>query len=179
MDMLKIVLSISLSIFIAASCLSQGEKPLQEKLSKKNAVYLELLGQGLFYSVNYDRILLVGNKLALSGRVGLSYYPITSFFDAHTIAIPIEFNLLVGNGLTYFEFGLGGTYMQGLDKPNFSKSFFASLRLGYRYQKDEGGLMFRIGFTPLLPIILDDEYQLDTDYIPLLPSVGLSVGYTF
>ena len=162
--MLKTILSISLSIFITASCFSQGEKIPQEKLSKKNAVYLELLGQGLLYSVNYDRILLVGNKLALSGRVGLSYYPDTGFFDTNTIAIPIEFNLLVGKGLTYFEFGLGGTYMQGLDKSSFSKSLLASLRLGYRYQKDDGGLMCRIGFTPLLPIILDDEYQLDTDY---------------
>ncbi len=84
---------------------------------------------------------------------------------------------MVGKGLTYFEFGLGGTYMQGLDKSNFSKSLFVSLRLGY--QKDDGGLMFRIGFTLLLPKILDDEYQLDTDFIPFVFSVGLSVGYTF
>ncbi len=68
---------------------SKEDKIPQEKSSKKNAVYLEVLGQGLFYSVNYDRILLTGNKLALSGWVGLSYHLITSFFDAHTIAIPI------------------------------------------------------------------------------------------
>ncbi len=177
--MLKTLLSISLSIVITASCFSQGEKTLHEKLAKKNAVYLEILGQGLFYSVNYDRILIKGERLAVAGRIGLSYYPVTNFFEAHTVAIPIEFNLLVGKGLTYFEFGLAGTYMQGLDKPSFSKSLFASLRLGYRYQKDNGGLLFRIGFTPLLPIILDDEYQLNTDYIPLLPSIGLSVGYSF
>lgn len=177
--MLKVALSIFISLLITFSCLSQSEKEQADRLSNKNAIYLELLGSGLFYSINYDRILITKTKLALSGRIGLSYFPITNFWDFHTFSIPLELNLLIGKENKYFEIGLSSLYQQNFDEMNTSRSLFGSFRLGYRYQKNDDGLIYRIGLTPLLPIILDDEYQLDVDFVPAIPWIGFSVGYGY
>jgi len=45
--------------------------------------------------------------------------------------------------------------------------------IGYRYQKKKG-LLFRVGFTPMLEIPLTNEGS-----YAVIPWVGLSMGYSF
>ena len=42
---------------------------------KKNAIYFEGLGNGFFYSINYEGMLYQKNVMHLSTRVGVGYVP--------------------------------------------------------------------------------------------------------
>jgi hypothetical protein len=75
-------------------------------------------------------------------------------------AIPLELSGLIGNGNHHLELGLGVTphLATSLEfNPETSeledKVVFGSLiplRIGYRYQKPEGGFFFRVGYTPII-----------------------------
>ncbi|GAB5558109.1 MAG: hypothetical protein SchgKO_23220 [Schleiferiaceae bacterium] len=54
-----------------------------------------------------------------------------------------------GSGSKHFEFGLGvGTYYQYLEfTPDSHLITVPTLTLGYRYQKPEGGILYRAGFN--------------------------------
>ncbi|PZV80344.1 hypothetical protein CLV31_112111 [Algoriphagus aquaeductus] len=73
-------------------------------------------------------------------------------------AILIEVSGLLGRGKHHFKLGIGGTPHIATSL-NFNaetseledKLVFSSLiplRIGYRYQKPEGGFFFRVGYTP-------------------------------
>lgn len=144
----------------------------------KRAVYFEALGTALFYSVNYDQVFYRYKRLSLSGRLGLSYYPKNLVNNYSSASVPVEVNLMIGKG-KYFEVGLAGLLHRNFKKDDPSNILIASLRLGYRNQK-ANGLMYRIGFTPLLPVFESDENRLTGgDYIAILPWVGFGVGYAF
>jgi hypothetical protein len=52
-------------------------------------------------------------------------------------------------------------------------------RIGYRHQKREGGLFYKIGFTPLLGTVYDLSNRLSRPTeLFAYPLVGLSLGYT-
>ena len=76
-----------------------GQEHIEDINNKKiavNSVYLELFGNGMLYSVNYDRIISVNNRRMTTLRVGFSYYPkskSTNISD-NAISIPIEINFL-------------------------------------------------------------------------------------
>jgi len=139
--------------------------------TKPNSFYLELVGSGGLYSVNYDR--LITDNFGL--RVGFMYFEADwfGFFnDVDFLLIPTTLNLLVGAGRHKLEIGAGPVFVSG------SMGFFGSDpvsgsgvawtgTIGYRYQKNEGGFMWRIGFTPFLG---GGE---------LFPSGGISFGYSF
>ncbi len=144
----------------------------------KNAVYLELAGNGGLYSVNYERAF--SPKFML--RAGFASWSSTELFGESTITtIPVMVNTLFGTGNHRIEGGLG--LVLGTEKYKGDGSFFGGdnskdniLPLtgtaGYRYQKSFGGLIFRAGLTPFLNL-KDSEYP-DFNF-----SAGASVGYAF
>src|SRR6185503_3198370 len=77
-----------------------------------NAVYLEVGGNGLLYSINYDRIL--PSNLAL--RAGLSYMSVSATSgsasaSANIVGIPLTFSYLAGGaGSLKFEVGAGASF---------------------------------------------------------------------
>lgn len=141
-----------------------------------NAIYLELGGNGLLYTLNYERTFAP----EWSGRAGLFWFTVDATGEQNTSAsatlnlIPLTANYFVGEshrlelgggplllrasasaegpGLTVSEsgFGLGGT-----------------ATVGYRYQQLDGGFLFRIGLTP---IFTSNGFT---------PWAGLSLGYAF
>lgn len=158
------------SIFcLTTGAFAQEEKEANETGLRKNAFYLELGGNGGNYSVNYDRIVLSGKRTHLSFRGGLSI----SHFEYR---LPIELNILFGKSKNYFELGFGETLDMNTNRAGGGFGFnhaMPFLRIGYRLQKDinEGGFLFRAGFTPTLL-----EYE--GSYVPF-PFAGLSFGYAF
>jgi hypothetical protein len=136
----------------------------------RNAFYIELLGNGLLYSVNYDRLFAD----QISGRVGLMVIGAANDSSAAAvIAAPIMANYLFGRGNSHFEAGIGVTVMtgavenvEGIEDEGFSGAV-GTATLGYRYQRPGGGFVFRAGLTPFF------------GGGGILPWFGLSFGYGF
>jgi len=143
---------------------------------KRNAVYIELFGQGILYSVNYDY--RIKENIAL--RAGLTTYGINFFSKTNVTGFPMMLNYLSGKRKGHFEAGIGfmpllvteetGWFSWEDDEKKQSESavgFIGNINLGYRYQPRTGGFIFRINFTPL---IFQEQ---------LWPFGGISFGYGF
>jgi hypothetical protein len=119
------------------------------------AFYLELLGKG-FYSFNLD---FRRNK---SKAWSLGIQHVEGVFIASLMYYRFRgkrYRFELGGGLSgIFSGPDGGIMIHGV--------------LGYRYQKKKG-LIFRIGFTPLIGIPLTSEGR-----FVIVPWVGMSLGYS-
>lgn len=140
---------------------------------KSRAVYLEVLGNGIGYSFNYDQ--RFQNRLdGLGFKVGGSYFAL----DGTSVAtFPFGLNYLLGKRGKYFEMGLGGTYLLGSDRsntfasgsdPTFEDGITGNMIFGYRSEPVDGGFLFRASITPFFG---------NGVFWPLF--AGISVGYAF
>lgn len=158
----------SLAVFLAIVGLCSPA--LAQSSTSPNSVYFELLGNGLLYSLNYDRMITE----SFGARVGMSYIaPV----GAAVFTFPIMVHYLVGSGNSKLELGFGACLVSQPDNSSFSfkgsdKDFAGSGALGtmiagYRYQKADQGFVFRAGFTPFF------------GEIGFQASFGISAGYGF
>jgi hypothetical protein len=124
---------------------------------KRNNINLEILGIGVVYSFNYERLIRLNDEAFLSFAVGYE-----NLGSDHLIITSGSF--LLGNR-NFLEIGYGLT-----NELSDNKQTFKCARVGYRYQKDE--FLFRACFTPIFNFkILGNE--------GILPSIGLTLGYCF
>jgi hypothetical protein len=140
-----------------------------------NALYVEGLGQGIFYSINYDRAF--GD---FSARVGLGYVAVTEHNELVTdcsvdtacsptrvssttslLTIPLSVSYLgIGSKKHMFEVGAGMTIAHASAGASIlfvddasqgpSTTVLGSLILGYRLQPPNGGFFLRAGLSPLI-----------------------------
>ena len=156
MRILGVVL-VGLALFVpAAPATAQEQAP-----SAPHALYFEFLGNGLLYSLNYDHRF----RDELTGRIGAMYLAGEgtasdgSTADISILLLPVMVNRLFGDGAGRFELGLGpmfvaasgsGRNIEGVQ--DFDVSAFGiggvTSTVGYRYQPEDGGFVFRIGLTP-------------------------------
>ncbi len=101
--------------------------------------------------------------------------------EVNIIVFPVMGNYFIGTGNNKFE--LGGGFLLGSKEviPSMgerSKSSVFSLTsvIGYRYQKPEGGFLFRVGATPFLALSGGEDAYPDEG---LFLSGGVSFGYAF
>ena len=138
----------------------------------QNSVHLELLGNGLLYSLNYERALYK----SLNARAGIGYYQVSEIGDGgdnvSLTTVPVMINYLLGSKSSKIEVGIGACFV--FASANFEEvaSVSGSTTLGtatfaYRYQRPEGGIMFRAGVTPFFG---DIGFQL---------WFGIGFGYAF
>lgn len=129
----------------------------------KNLVYLELLGNGGLYSINYERML----SNDLSARLGFSYFSISasasssdgsqSSAKASIVTAPALFNYMVGGKNHKLEMGAGATliYVSASASGGAASASGEGVGVagtgvaGYRYSPADGGFVFRVGYTPL------------------------------
>ncbi len=156
--------------FVAILCvltsLSMNNETKAQSVGANSAVYLELGGNGLLYSLNYDYRF----DKDWSARGGIMYAPVG---DVSLTIVPLMANYLIGSNHN-FEIGAGIAYLgvsvdvEGEDFAGISASGVAGTStIGYRYQNMDGGFVFRIGLTPVF-----GEFG-------VLPWAGLSLGYAF
>src|ERR1700722_14560400 len=161
----------------------------EDERTAENAIYLEGLGPGLFYSINYDRSF--GD---FAGRIGFGYVSFSvsetdssgemaqSTSSAAFFAIPISVSYLgigskrnmleLGLGATIWHVGAGGSTIDANSSSTASGSATLVLPLGivgYRYQPPAGGFVFRAGLSPLFA----------GSTIPVLPWPYLALGGAF
>lgn len=142
-----------------------------QNIVPKNSIYLELVGNGALSSLNYERNLVEGSKIALLGRIGATGLPASVWNDGTTggfIGIPIMANAIFFEGQHHLEIGAGPIASIGFG--DYSTGIFALTgTVAYRLQK-AGGFLFKVGFTPIYRIVEP------TQTVPLF---GLSFGYAF
>ncbi len=146
----------------------------------KNTVYLEFLGNGGLYSINFDRILVDAEKFKISSSIGYGSYP-----NENIEGIPFEVNFLFGHK-HYFELGTGISYIKGLTQVEpdhsygvISSTIYNTYRIGYRYQKDVKGFFFKVAVIPFVRVYEYEEFfKSDPDKAFFL-SLGAAVGYSF
>jgi hypothetical protein len=140
-------------------------------IGQKNLAYLELGGNGLFISLNYERKILPGTNIY--SHAGLGIYGINK---TH-ITVPFGLNYLFGLQPDHFiDFGVGLTYTTAdvklyaiVDKKDPSSethAFNFVPSLGYRWH-DKKKWMYRFSFTPVF-----NQYD-------GLPFAGFSLGKLF
>jgi hypothetical protein len=140
----------------------------------KNSFQIEFGGHGLVYSINYERILINAPHFKTTAQFGLSYYPPST--GVRDIWAPVCINELYSLGNHHIEGGIGYIVIREAirDMDNNPDEWFWSGvftgRFGYRYQKPDGHLVLRAGFTPFMEHGTAHEFH---------PSGGISVGYSF
>lgn len=164
---MKKIITILFTIICPLLALSQDTnfvKPI-----KRNSIYVEYAGQGLYPSVSFDRLYRTEKKMKTSFTGGLTLIPIPDYF---VFSVPASYNILFGKRKSKLELGIGVTAMY-LREGNITASygykdnngvyhyeqfvghehnFFAYFtpKIGYRYQNPTGGLFFRVTLTPHL-----------------------------
>ena len=128
----------------------------QESYNYKNAVIFELGGNGLVYSVNYERFLTKN----INTRVGLSFWRIIENQTDKSMTVmsyPLSFNYLINmSGQKHFiEAGIGamnlvttGDLVEYKGVTNYYLNPF--LNLGYRFRSTKNRLLYRVGLSPFL-----------------------------
>jgi len=158
--------------FFSISAISQQAS--EGSFQNKNSFQFELGGHGLIYSFNYERILLNGHKFKTASQIGISYYPPSA--GMRDIWFPICINELYSFGSHHIEGGIGYVIIREATRDmedNLDEWFWSGVftgRIGYRYQKPDGRLILRAGFTPFMEHGTAHEFH---------PSGGISVGYNF
>lgn len=131
----------------------------------RNSIYLELFGNGLFYSVNYERSF----EQNLSVRIGGSYFPnvgsgFISFGPHVTLPILLNYHLKI-NKNTLLETGFGSTLVFLKTDSNI----YLTSSIGLKSLDSKTGKFFRISLTPYIENV-DKGLSI---------SAGLSLGKTF
>jgi hypothetical protein len=185
-------------ILIAAGCFSslvaraQGQTSVGTErpanVTASNAIYLEMLGPGLLYSINYERRLT--NSVAL--RVGFSSWSLSIFSTTSATIIPMTLSwfpfsdresdpsskLEIGAGMCYFNAVLthDSFFFFGPATTKTSSGVFFTGIFGYRYQASDGGFMFRAAFTPIYTQGETNNSIFDAGFTPY-GSVAFGYGF--
>ncbi len=144
----KIMVLLLLLMLMSVSARAQSVKDSTSHFCR-NSVYVELGGAGGVYSFNFD----YRTSKEIGFRIGLTAWSIVTAF-------PITVNYLVGWHAHHIELGMGAVV--GFVSLTGGDSFLANGpstgaqalwwegTIGYRYQPDDGGFVFRIDYTPIL-----------------------------
>ena len=145
---------------------------------RTNALYLELLGNGGLFSINYERA--VGPSLRV--RVGAASWTAQSFWseaETQIATFPLLLHALPGRGPHRLEAAVGVLPGRRRQDRNVGESgAFVSLTglVGYRYEPPDRRFLFRAGVTPFYGFGDPAIAYPDKGF---LPSIGISFGARF
>lgn len=155
---------IFLFFFLLLSIFSQGQTPF-----KRNDIYLEAGGNGLWSSVNYER--QVTRQPGLGIRIGMGFYTEHAFY----LTIPASINYLfpLKNHKSFIDAGLGITWAR-IDEKLFASDKYSNEEhfvnfipsIGYRIHTVKD-VMWRFSITP---VVNNDAFT---------PWIGISLGKRF
>lgn len=145
----------------------------------RNTLFVEGLGTGIFTTIGIDRLIKVGHSYRVALNGGGGFLPLKT---RKMYSIPISGSLLLGKKSHFLELGIGVNYAQfrqswknplllfsdigsnsqlenyKIDKAIERQQYLmATGRVGYRFQQDQGGWFFKVGFTPLMPVFSEDK----------------------
>lgn len=186
---LKLPIIVAIFFALPIVAFSQNES---ETFTARNAIFFEGGGNAGRFAISYGRIFHQKERFKLSGSVGFFMWPDkidsspTSTNSTSWLPwVPLEISGFWGKSKHHLEIGAGITpYLESIIQldPNSlevsEKITFASLipiRIGYRYQKPEGGIFFRVGYTPFLALYFGETGS--SQFYPIF--AGISLGKSF
>lgn len=144
--MKRVLLALALLLFFAspgtnAQSLQAPKKADPLEVPAQNDIFLELLGSGGAYSLNYERLVLLGPPFTIRGRLGISFFGSRFTFPvmlqvSHQLAGPLK-----------LEWGGGVSMIPDLSEKTVDKEW--TLLTGLRYSNVEG-FLFRLSYTPFI-----------------------------
>lgn len=169
-------------IILAISTCAAAQSEAPAKYNK--AIFVELLGNGLGVTANYDMRLTKGRQDGLGFRAGVGGLGLgTADSDGTSttsslVTFPLSLNYLVGQRRSAFEAGVGLTpvyasmAVQKTNNPGVTEAdgwgTTGFVNLGYRYQPLNNGFVFRFDWTPAFN---------SAGFSPAW--FGMSIGYGF
>jgi hypothetical protein len=181
-------------LFIPISAICQKSNA-KDSLFKRNTIYIEAFGQGFNSSLSVDHLFSINKKVKTSFTTGLIIVPKSEgFYDGSYYGVALSYNFLFGKGSHKLELGIGLTHLSGEGNIWNDLYTFSYLipKIGYRFQKNMGGIFFRATFTPMFALINTYDFahiyhsrqiQYFTNVLNLGSPVflwgGLSIGWTF
>jgi hypothetical protein len=139
-------------LFISTSLSLFGQEKEGPAPTGLNNWYIEIAGSGLFYSANYEKVLVKTERWGWVGSVGLGYNPglytmlnkVT--LDAGTFMAPFHTAALYGPNKEKIEMGLGFTM---LAKDFSSSEIVPTGVIGFRVV-ETNKVCFRAVYTPFI-----------------------------
>lgn len=176
-------------------CLSQSSIN-QDSIKRKNIVqhslFIEFFGSSAsYYNLMYDCSFLLAEKHKIAIAAGIGYLPPLPVLETHpSVNVSLQANYLYGKK-HHLEIGVGVAFPELYAPTNISYSsdgryevsddwrfstnhLIIPVRIGYRYQKNRGGLFWKAAFVPYF-----SEQIYHVLKLPFVPGVGVSIGYTF
>ena len=166
-------LLIYIVFFNGISCSAQESSKFSE--NNQHNIFLEFCGNSFFiYNITYDFSFQIAKKQKIAVGLGGQYSPsgINMLFRPSVTGIYPQINYLYGENNAYLEVGTGYTFFW-FYPGGVELSQFVPLRIGYRYQKDNGGLFWKIAFVTFW------GDQIWWDGYKVTPWGGVAFGYTF
>ncbi|RMG58486.1 MAG: hypothetical protein D6722_23520 [Bacteroidetes bacterium] len=128
-----------------------AQGPNYNAFFSRNSFFLEGLGAGGLYSLNYERRRIIAPNRAIGLQVGVSP-------GEGGLRLPLRFITLMGSGSHRLEAGVGVAIVMGSGVSqgpvNYHyldpESFYGLVHMGYRFQPRLGGLLIRAGYSPLI-----------------------------
>ncbi|MDR1739527.1 MAG: hypothetical protein LBR45_02075, partial [Bacteroidales bacterium] len=177
-----------ISLFVLCSCcyFCFAQDITKPKNKIQHNLFLELGGNSVYlYNITYDCSFQLEEKHKITAGLGFQYMPfkVFIFFYPHTFGLSPQFNYLYGKK-HHLEIGTGITapfflyYHYYTQEWRTNSGIIIPLRIGYRYQRSDGGVFWKIAFVPLFGKGMYFPVG-KTGKIPFFPSGGVSIGYTF
>jgi hypothetical protein len=141
--------------WVRESELVQHAEPAQQ------ALFGELGGPGLLYSLNYEFRFIP----ELGARIGLTVLPPCMFRCQVYAGGPFTMSAFINGERHHMEVGAGFTGFLVNDDVQFVEG-----HIGYRYEPVDGGFVFRAMITPMVRLNRRHE---------VIPWGGLSAGYSW
>jgi hypothetical protein len=139
------------------------------KHTSKNAVYLELGGNGPYWSISYDRILKHKDISKFAVATGFEFFPKIFKDEKNFYGLNPQIYYMVGRK---HNIEIGGGVVAGI-KEDFV--FMVIPRAGYRYQDlSKNGIFFKAGFTPVYLVKTGSTHDGE-----MVPWGGVAIGYSF
>ncbi|SFG37003.1 hypothetical protein [Pontibacter chinhatensis] len=175
---------INLTCFLILVIATYAKAQVEAAAKYNKAIFVEVLGNGLGITANYDMRLTKGEQGGFGFRAGVGGLALgTADSDGTSttsslVTFPLTLNYLAGQRRSAFEAGIGLTpvyasmAVQKTNNPGVTKvdgwGATGFINMGYRYQPLNDGLVFRFDWTPAFN---------SAGFSPAW--FGMSVGYGF
>jgi hypothetical protein len=147
-------------------------------VSAKNTIYVAIAGKGNSRSINFERIFHTGAKMNYSYSVGVSLFN-------KNISVPVSVNAITTGSKHHLELSVAVVpyvekheYVKS-NKVDSDKQLYIKPSVGYRYQKAEGGLFFKVGVGPQLFLDPPAYNVFAASAKVIAPSGHLALGFSF